>query len=306
MGTPTFAVPSLRILRDNGYPLAAVVTSPDKPRGRGQQVSFTPVKEEALRHSLPVLQPESLKEPSFVEALQKAAPDLIVVVAFRILPLEVFALPTLGAFNLHASLLPRYRGAAPINWAIMNGETETGVTTFLLQEKVDTGSILLQARVSIGTDDTAGDVHDALANVGAEIVLRTVRGLAGGNLQARPQDDRQASSAPKIFKEDCRIDWSKPASTIANRVRGLTPVPTAWTTLGGQVWKIFRVRVVDGFAAATEAPGAIIQLERASCIVRTGKGIVAIEDVMLEGRKRLGIEEFLRGHPLQTGMILGG
>jgi methionyl-tRNA formyltransferase len=305
MGTPAFAVPSLRIIKDNGYPLVAVVTAPDKPRGRGQQVSFTPVKEEALRLSLPVLQPVSLKDPAFAGSVRELAPDLMVVVAFRILPPEVFTIPPLGAFNLHASLLPKYRGAAPINWAVINGETETGVTTFLLQEKVDTGSILLRARIAIGPSDTAGDVHDTLSIVGAEIVLHTVRGLAGGSLHPQPQDDHQATSAPKFFKNDCRIDWTRPAQDICDRVRGLAPVPTAWTLVGGNVWKIFRVRVADASATGKESPGTIVHLDRTSCIVRTGRGTLAVEDVMLEGRKRLGIEEFLRGHPLKVGMVLG-
>ncbi|MEK6650888.1 MAG: methionyl-tRNA formyltransferase [Bacteroidota bacterium] len=305
MGTPEFAVPSLRILLDHGCSVAAVVTAPDKPRGRGQQVSFTAVKEEALRHSLPILQPDLLREPSFADALRELAPDLMVVVAFRILPPEVFTLPRLGAFNLHASLLPRYRGAAPINWAVINGETETGVTTFLLQEKVDTGSMLLQARVTIGPADTAGDVHDTLAGVGAEVVLHTVRLLVSGSARPRPQDDELASAAPKIFKEDCRLDWSQPAVSLYNRVRGLAPVPTAWTTLGEQIWKIFRARVVDDTAVGSELPGTIVHVDRISCAVRTGRGTLAVEEVMLEGRKRLSIEEFLRGHPLTVGMVLG-
>lgn len=305
MGTPAFAVPSLRILKDNGFPLAAVVTAPDKPRGRGQQVSFTPIKEEALRLSIPVLQPESLKDPAFADAIKELTPELMVVVAFRILPREVFSIPALGAFNLHASLLPRYRGAAPINWAVMNGETETGVTTFLLQEKVDTGSILLQARIAIGPEDTAGDVHDSLSTVGAEIVLHTVRGLANGTLHPRPQDDREATAAPKIFKEDCRIDWKKPARSISDRIRGLAPVPTAWTLAGGNVLKIFRATVVETSGSGPEPPGTVVHVDRTSCVVRTGRGTLAVEDVMLEGRKRLGIEEFLRGHPLKVGIVLG-
>jgi methionyl-tRNA formyltransferase len=304
MGTPDFAVPSLRALVEAGYPIVSVVTAPDKPRGRGQQVSFTAVKEEALRLSLPVLQPETLKAPSFVATLQALESDLLVVVAFRILPPSVFTLPRLGAFNLHASLLPRYRGAAPIQWAVINGEPETGVTTFLLQEKVDTGSILLQERVPIGPHDTAGEVHDRLAVIGAEVVVRTVRGLAEGSLMPRPQDHASASAAPKLFKEDGRLDWTQPAIVLFNRIRGLSPVPTAWTLLDGQVWKVFRARVVSA-STTGGVPGTVIGLDRSSCVIQTGDGALALEEVMLEGRKRMGIEEFLRGHRMELGTTLG-
>jgi methionyl-tRNA formyltransferase len=304
MGTPDFAVPSLRALVEAGYPVVSVVTAPDKPRGRGRQVSSTAVKDEALQLSLPLLQPDTPKDPSFVSTLKALDADLMVVVAFRILPPSVFTLPRLGAFNLHASLLPRYRGAAPIQWAVINGETETGVTTFLLQEKVDTGSILLQERVPIGPNDTAGDVHDRLSVIGAEVVVRTVRGLAEGSLTPRAQDDALASAAPKLFKEDGRLDWTQPATALFNRIRGLSPVPTAWTELDGRVWKIFRARVVPA-ASTGEMPGTVIGLDRSSCIIQTGDGALALEEVMLEGRKRMVIEEFLRGHRLALGSRLG-
>lgn len=304
MGTPEFAVPSLRILAEGGYAIAGVVTAPDKPRGRGQQVSFTAVKDEALRLSIPVLQPVALRDPTFVATLNEIAADIIVVVAFRILPPEVFTLPRLGCFNLHASLLPKYRGAAPINWAIMNGDMETGVTTFLLEEKVDTGSLLLQARMPILNDDTAGTVHDRLAAIGADIVLRTVQILESGTAHPQVQDNTLASPAPKIFKDDCRLDWSQSARTLHNRVRGLSPVPTAWTTLDGQVLKVFRSSVADADATGS-APGTIVQVGRSRCVVQAGAGLVSLDEVMLEGRKRLGIEEFLRGHRLDTGVRLG-
>lgn len=304
MGTPDFAVPSLRALVEAGFPVVSVVTAPDKPRGRGQQVSFTAVKEEALRRSLPVLQPDALKDPSFAATLREFNADLMVVVAFRILPPSVFTLPRLGAFNLHASLLPRYRGAAPIQWAVMNGDSETGVTTFLLQEKVDTGSILLQERIPIGPNDTAGDVHDRLSVVGAEAVVRTVRGLADGSLTPQSQDDALATAAPKLFKEDGRLDWTQPAPMLFNRIRGLSPVPAAWTLLEGQVWKIFRARVVQA-STTGGIPGSVIGLDRSSCIVQTGDGALALEEVMLEGRKRMGIEEFLRGHRMTLGSRIG-
>ena len=306
MGTPEFALPSLRILLEHGYEIPTVVTAPDKPRGRGQQVSFTPIKEFALEKKLPLLQPEGLANLQFVSQLQALQPDVIVVVAFRILPPEVFTVPKLGSFNLHASLLPKYRGAAPLNWAIINGEQETGVTTFFLQEKVDTGNILLQARVRIGPDETAGELHDKLAEVGAEIVLQTVRLIELGKANPRPQDNSLASPAPKLFKDDCKINWRQPAARVHNFVRGLSPVPCAWTTHTQHVLKIYRTQLVGSHAQETQSskPGEIIQADKQSLIVKTGEGAVGIREIQVEGRKRMGIEEFLRGYTFQVGDIL--
>lgn len=298
MGTPEFSVPALDSLIRNGYPIAAVVTGPDKPRGRGRSVTPTPVKEVALRHSLPVLQPESLKDPAFHAALGALSPDLIIVVAFRILPKEIFTLPPLGAFNLHASLLPKYRGAAPINWAIINGETRTGVTTFFLEEKVDTGGILLQAEVPISPGDDAGSLHDKLALVGAEIVLDTVRVIEEGKCRPKAQDPTLASPAPKIYKEDCRIRWDRSAERIRDLIRGLSPSPGAFTEYNGKVLKIFRsVLTLEGSAAL---PGEL-QVSPKSLRVSTADGQLAIQDLQLEGRKRMTVEEFLRGHHPKTG-----
>ena len=306
MGTPEFALPSLRILLEHGYEIPTVVTAPDKPRGRGQQVSFTPIKECALDKKLPVLQPENLANPQFVSQLQALQPDLIVVVAYRILPPEVFTLPTLGSFNLHASLLPKYRGAAPLNWAIINGEQETGVTTFFLREKVDTGNILLQARVRIGPDETAGELHDKLAEVGAEIVLQTVRLIELGRAKPRPQDNSLASPAPKLFKDNCKIDWRQPAARVHNFVRGLSPVPCAWATHTQHILKIYRTEPVGSHAQdkSSANPGEIIQVDKQSLIVKTGEGAVGIREIQQEGRKRMVIEEFLRGYAFQVGDIL--
>lgn len=306
MGTPEFALPSLRILLEHEYEISAVVTTPDKPRGRGQQVSFTPIKEFALEKKLLLLQPESLANSQFVSQLQALQPDVIVVVAFRILPPEVFTVPKQGSFNLHASLLPKYRGAAPLNWAIINGEQETGVTTFFLQEKVDTGKILLQARVRIGPDETAGELHDKLAEVGAEIVLQTVRLIELGKAKPRPQDNSLASPAPKLFKDDCKINWRQPAARVHNFVRGLSPVPCAWTTHTKLVLKIYRTQLVGSHAQETQRskPGEIIQVDKQSLIVKTGEGAVGILEIQLEGRKRMVIEEFLRGYTFQVGDIL--
>lgn len=298
MGTPVFAVPSLEILIRHNYHLGAVVTAPDKPRGRGQELSPTPVKALALRHGLPLLQPDSLKDPLFAERIRSIAPDVIVIVAFRILPKEIFTIPRLGAFNLHASLLPKYRGAAPINWAIINGEKETGVTTFFLQETVDTGSILLQARIPISDDDDAGSVHDKLAEIGAEIVLHTIRLIEQGKAVPRKQDDSLATPAPKIFKDDCRIDWSQPAEKIRNRIRGLSPYPAAFTTYNGKVIKLFKSRVRN--EQSTAMPGTLQVTER-TLSVTTSDFWLAIEELQLEGRKRMGVEEFLRGYTITSG-----
>jgi methionyl-tRNA formyltransferase len=298
MGTPEFSVPSLDTLIRNGYAIAAVVTAPDKPRGRGRKVTPTPVKEVALRHGLPLLQPESLKDPLFSAALRALTPDLIIVVAFRILPKEIFTLPRLGAFNLHASLLPKYRGAAPINWAIINGETRTGVTTFFLEEKVDTGGILLQAEVPINPEDDAGTLHDRLARVGADVVLDTVRLIERCRYWPKVQDHTLASPAPKIFKEDCRIRWDQPAERVRNHVRGLSPSPAAFTEYRGKVLKIFRVAFAH--AEPLIRPGEL-HVSPTSLHVSAADAQLVIQDLQLEGRKRMTVEEFLRGYHPQTG-----
>lgn len=298
MGTPEFAVPSLRILIENKYPVAAVVTAPDKPRGRGQEISATPVKQTALKHHLPVFQPAQLRDPAFIQSLTDVRPDLIVVVAFRILPTEVFTIPRLGSFNLHASLLPRYRGAAPINWALINGEKETGVTTFFLQEKVDTGSVLLQARVPITPDDDAGRLHDRLAEVGAEVVLHTVRLIEQGKANPKLQDDSKATPAPKIFKEDCRIRWDQPAESVHNRIRGLSPYPAAFTSHNGKIMKLYRSRVLD--TPSTGEPGQVTVAPK-EILVSTKDRMLALTELQQEGRKRMSVEEFLRGYRIESG-----
>lgn len=298
MGTPEFAIPSLQILIDHRYEIPALVTAPDKPRGRGQHKSFTPMKEFALRHQIPVLQPESMKDPKIITEIQQLNPDLAVVVAFRILPREVYTIPRFGSFNLHASLLPKYRGAAPINWAIMNGEQETGVTTFFLQDKIDTGSILLQARVRIEPEETAGELHDKLAEVGAEIVLQTVRLIEIGKAQPHKQDDSLVTPAPKIFKEHCRIDWAKSAQQVHNFVRGLSPYPAAWTTHKGKVIKIYRTAIVKGKPASA---GVVVERGMHMLSVGTGSGILSVLEIQQEGKRRLGIEEFLRGYSMEVG-----
>ncbi len=293
MGTPEFAVPSLDILLQHGYDVPAVITTPDRPRGRGQQVTPTPVKSAALRHMLNVLEPSSLRDPAFLEAISPTRPDLIVVVAFRILPPEVFTIPRLGSFNLHASLLPKYRGAAPINWAIINGEQETGVTTFLLEQKVDTGKILLQRSMSIREDDNAGTVHDALALLGADLVLETVRLLETGNARPRVQDDTIATPAPKIFREDCRITWALEAVRVHNFVRGLSPLPAAFTRLNDITLKIYRTALTE---KSSDGEAGSIRIEGESLYVRTADRHLEVLELQQEGRKRMSAAEFLRGY----------
>jgi len=298
LGTAEFGIPSLNILIENSYPLAAVVTNPDKRAGRGQQFSVSPIKEFCLQRQLPVLQPESLRESMFIDHLKSLQPDIFVVVAFRILPADVFTLARLGAFNLHASLLPKYRGAAPIQWAIINGERETGVTTFLLEEKVDTGNVILQAHAPIGENEIAGELHDRLAEIGAEIVLHTVRLIEMGKATPRSQNNALASRAPKIFKEDCRINWNKPANEVHNLVRGLSPRPTAHTFYLGHQIKIYRSQIIHDMKPAQ--PGTILRAD-SKLIVSAGDGAIEILEVQQEGKNRLSGEEFLRGYRLTAG-----
>jgi len=296
MGTAWFAVPSLERLADASCTIAAVATGADKPRGRGREMIPTPVKECALRLGVPLLQPENLNDPSFAEAVRAVDPSLIVVVAFRILPPSVFRIPPLGAINLHASLLPRYRGAAPINRAIMNGEKETGVTTFFLEESVDTGNILLQARTPIGEDDDAGTLHDRLAAIGAEIVLHTVRLIETGKAAPRSQDASLASPAPKIFRDDCRIDWRQGADRVRNQIRGLSPVPAAFTMHGGRLLKVYSARIADG-----ALPPGEVDARRGVLLVGTADRPLALQELQQEGKKRMTVAEFLRGYAFAPG-----
>jgi methionyl-tRNA formyltransferase len=301
MGTPDFAVPSLTGLLEAGYPVVGVVTGPDKPRGRGQKLSPTPVKEIAVLHHLPVLQPPTVKDPAFAEAVQALEPDIAVVVAFRILPRTVFSIPRLGSFNLHASLLPKYRGAAPIQWAIINGDAETGVTTFFLEDRVDTGEMLFQERIAIHPDDDAGSVHDRLAVLGAQLVLRTVEHIARGDVRPLPQQASLATAAPKIFKEDCHIRWDATAESIRNLVRGLSPAPGAWCLHEGRVLKVYKSRVKP--AAGSAAPGTV-SVDEQGLSVKTADQSLLLLELQQEGRRRMTAEEFLRGYPIRTGDTL--
>ena len=316
MGTPDFAVPSLDALVAAGLAPVAVVTVPDKPAGRGQKVRASAVKEAAERHGLPVMQPASLGDPAVAGDLRALAPDVFAVVAFRILPPEVFEIPRLGAFNLHGSLLPAYRGAAPITRALMDGVAETGVTTFFLQRTVDTGAIILQRRIAVGPDDTAGDVHDRLADVGAQAVVETVRLIAAGTAQAQPQDDARASAAPKVFRDDARVDWARPARAVHDHVRALSPVPGAWTEwrpAGAdqpETLKVLRTRLASDAPAsdapavsASTAPGTVSVVD-GRLAVACGEGAVWVLEVQRQGKRRMVAADFLNGAD-PDGDVLG-
>ncbi|MBR9976356.1 MAG: methionyl-tRNA formyltransferase [Bacteroidetes bacterium] len=303
MGTPDFAVPSLRALHAAGYEIVRVVTSPDKPRGRGRQMSPTPVKVAALELGLPVFEAHDLHDPAFADILREDAADLFVIVAFRILPESVFTLPRIGSFNLHASLLPRYRGAAPINWVLMRGDTESGVTTFFLQKKVDTGGILLQRRVPLHENMSAGELHDLLAAVGAEAVVDTVRGIEGGTLETRPQEDSRATTAPKIFRESCEVPWAKSAREVHDHIRGLSPHPAAWSMLDGKEMKLLESRVAE--EQSHGAPGTIVATAP-ELLVQCGRGTVALHVIKPEGKKAMSAEEYLRGHRIASDARFGG
>jgi methionyl-tRNA formyltransferase len=292
MGTPDFSIPSFKILLGSKLKILAVVTQPDKERGRGQKISFTPVKQFAIENNIPVYQPEKLKGNSeFISQMKTLQPDLFVVVAFRILPKEVFEIPKYGSFNLHGSYLPKYRGAAPIQWALINGETETGLTTFKLAEKVDTGNIYLQEKVEIRPEDNFETLHDRMSELGAKMVLETVNLIESGIYKLKQQDDSLTSLAPKITKEICLIDWNKSASEIHNLVRGLSPHPAAYFMYNDKVIKIYNTEVVGGMNLQ---PFQFHQ-SKTELIIGCGKNALRILELQQEGRKRMTTEEFLRG-----------
>ncbi len=297
MGTPEFAVPSLEILITHGYHVVAVITAPDKPRGRGQEVTPSPVKVVALQHHIPVLQPTNLKSPEFLNELKSFNANLQVVVAFRMLPEAVWNMPELGTFNLHASLLPQYRGAAPINWAIINGETETGLTTFFLQQEIDTGHIIFQEKEPIYDTDDAGTLYERLRHKGAQLVLKTVQAIEAGNCPSQPQVvTGTLKTAPKIFKETCRINWNQPAIHIHNFVRGLSPYPAAWTVWNNKTYKIFKTIALPSGNA--EKAGHYLTDNKTFLNVHTAEGMISVLELQPEGKRRMTIEEFFRGNKL--------
>ena len=292
MGTPGFAVPSLNILVQNNYDICGVVTVPDKKKGRGLNLSNSDIKKFSMKHSLNILQPDNLRDPEFIKTLTDLKPDLILVVAFKILPEEVFTIPKYGSVNLHASLLPKFRGAAPINHALINGETESGVTTFFLKKKVDTGNIILQKKINIDKDDDAGTLHDKLSELGAESVLETVRLIEAGNVIPQIQNDSDASPAPKIFKENCIIDWNQNACKIHDFIRGLSPYPAAFTFLNNRSVKIFRSALTGN--SKKETPGSIA-VEEKKLLVSCLDNMIEILELQTEGKKSIPASEFING-----------
>ena len=301
MGTPDFAVESLRALIEGGYNVVAVVTMPDKPMGRhGSVLQPSPVKQYAVEHGLKVLQPEKLKDSAFVEELRALRADLQVVVAFRMLPEVVWSMPPLGTFNAHASLLPKYRGAAPINWAIINGETETGMTTFMLKHEIDTGDIIDQVRIPIADTDNVGVVHDKLMLLSGQLVTKTVDSIIDGTFKTVPQADIQGvepTPAPKIFRETCRINWNQPMQKVYDFIRGLSPYPAAWTTLEGKSVKIYEA-TKETVSASAYQPGQILTDGKTYLKVATADGLLNIHVLQLEGKKRMPTLDLLRGYKL--------
>lgn len=299
MGTPEFAVASLAALLKAGENVVAVVTVADKPAGRGQKIQESAVKKFALSKGIPVLQPDKLKDPNFIQALAAYQADLQVVVAFRMLPEIIWNMPSKGTVNLHASLLPQYRGAAPINHAIMNGEAETGVTTFLLQHQIDTGNILLREKVAIEANDTAGDLHDKLMLVGAELLVKTVQLIKADEHREIPQatiaNEQGLKHAPKIFKDDCKIQWNKPVEEVYNFIRGLSPYPTAFTTFQQKTLKIFACRPLKELEPLKDEPGSTLTDGKHYLRFATQDGYIDVLELQLEGKKRMSMEEFLRG-----------
>jgi methionyl-tRNA formyltransferase len=295
MGTPAFAVASLKALLDAKMNVVGVVTAPDKPAGRGMQLQQSAVKQFALEHGLPIVQPEKLKSPEFFAQIQAWQPDIQIVVAFRMLPESIWSFPPMGTLNVHGSLLPKYRGAAPINWAIINGEKETGVTTFRLQHAIDTGDILLQERIPITPDMTAGELHDIMMEVGAQTLVTTLNGLIANTIQAKPQEESLAIlHAPKIFTKDCQIDWHQPVAQIHNLIRGLAPFPGALTKVGDKIVKLFSTSILN--ENPKEPIGSFVTDGKTYARFACSDGYIQLNDIQWEGKKRMPIADFVRGY----------
>jgi methionyl-tRNA formyltransferase len=293
MGNPEFAVPSLEALHRAGFNIVSVVTGSDKKRGRGSELSPSPVKAKALELGLPVIEADSMRDPEVEKKLRALSPDLFVVVAFKVLPMSLLKVPRVGSINLHASLLPKYRGAAPIHWAIKRGESETGVTIFFLDEQVDTGSYLMQKRVQIGPEDTTGDVYSGLMSLGADALVEAVERIKAGGFELTRQNDALATSAPKLFAEDAKIDFGQKAVDVVNHVRAMNPFPMAWVMLDGKKLKVLKVAI--GEAGLLTGPGEVLVLGE-KLIVGTGDGCVELEIVQLEGKKVTSGSDFVRGY----------
>lgn len=300
MGTPDFAVASLSALVEAGFDVVGVVTAADKPAGRGQKLQESAVKQYAVAKGIKVLQPLKLKDPEFITELKALNADLQVVVAFRMLPEVVWNMPAKGTINLHGSLLPQYRGAAPINHAIINGEKESGVTTFFLKHEIDTGDVIFSASVPIGDTETAGELHDQLMNVGAELLVKTVKAIEEGNYEEQPQPQHEElKHAPKIFKENCLIDWNQAARTIYNMIRGLSPYPTAFTRLNDKTLKVFRAELEEKETGIS--PGGFLSDGKTFLKFAAKDGFIKLTDLQYEGKKRMSTEEFLRGYRIESG-----
>ncbi|NLM14110.1 MAG: methionyl-tRNA formyltransferase [Epulopiscium sp.] len=306
MGTPDFAVPSLQKLIDEKYYIAAVVTQPDRPKGRGKKMVAPPVKELAVKYDIPVFQPERVRNPEFIETLRSIAPDLIVVIAFgQILPKEILDIPTYGCINVHGSLLPKYRGAAPIQWAIINGEKITGVTTMFMDEGMDTGDMILKREIPIEPEYTAEDLHDIMAPVGAELLKETLDELIRGNIKREKQDENEATYAPMLKKENGLIDWSQPSCKIINLIRGLSPWPSAYTFYKDLMIKIWKAEVYNK-TYEHNTTGEIVEIiKNKGLVVKTGDSSLLITEIQAPNGKRMTVEEYLRGHDIEQNTILG-
>jgi methionyl-tRNA formyltransferase len=299
LGTPDFAVPGLELLVKEGYQVVAVITAPDKPAGRGLTLHYSDVKKAALALNIPVLQPEKLKDPLFIEELKSYRANLQIVVAFRMLPEMVWDMPEIGTFNLHGSLLPQYRGAAPINWAIINGEKETGLTTFFLKHEIDTGDIVLQVKETIREEDTFEILYNRLKHIGAQLILDTVKLIEKENYTPIPQDiSVPLKSAPKLFKETCQINWNQSEEEIYNFVRGLSPYPCAWTMLNGKTYKIIQVKKTNALVNNTEHPIGSVTEENNQAFVYCNKGKIELIELQAEGKKRMNVSDYIRGNKL--------
>ena len=304
LGTAEFACPSLEALLDSPHEVMGVLTQPDRPRGRGQKWIPSPVKSVALKATLPIYQPEKVRDPAFLKTLEFLQPELMVVVAYgQILSATVLAIPSRGCLNVHGSLLPKYRGAAPIARAIQAGETHTGITTMLMDPGMDTGPMLLTERTEINEEDTAGSLHDRLSRIGAGLLLRTLEGLETNILTPLPQDHSQATYAPKIEKEEASIRWTSPARQVFNLIRAFDPWPGAFTLWSGRLLKLFRPRLMEG--EVQEPPGTVLQASGEGLLIATSGGQLFVREVQLESRPRMGVGEFLRGNSLRSGVRLG-
>lgn len=299
MATPAFAIPSLELLLQNNYNIETVVTVPDKQKGRGLHFQESDIKKFALNRKLKILQPENLSDKNFIQDLENINPDLIIIVAFRILPVDVFNIPKYGSINLHASLLPRYRGAAPINWAIINGEKETGVTTFFIKEKVDTGDILVQKKIPIEDSDDAGSLHDKLALLGASALLQTVKQIESGNLFPIKQDELLSSKAPKLNKENCKIKWNEKSLKIHNLIRGVSPYPASYTKYKNKIIKIFKSSLTN--IQSFESPGNVY-IENKNLYVNTEDNLLEVLELQAEGKKRVTALDFINGLGTKEGI----